>query len=273
MDAYYINLDSDEGRRQFIEKGFSDYNNQTGTLKRVPAIDINHVVSAAIPGKIRSGEKACILSHQRAIELSINDNNHSLIIEDDVQFGPNTFSLLSKLGTLLDDFDIVFTDLGLGDIHDMIRFFVRRRKMLSQGLFKLLDLKGIFFFGSTAYVINARSKEKLIGLIDGLPSLDLPYDIQLRQWIENGDIKAGLAFPFLTTVSSHADYSGIQLTDLQLTDAVCNAYRRIMWADFGHVPENPVELLSKLNASYFDTQSLYFAQILSVMLSPNFIEK
>jgi hypothetical protein len=80
------------------------------------------------------------------------------------------------------------------------------------------------------------------------------------------------AFPFLTTLSSHSDHSVIQLANSQVTDMVLNAYRRLMWMDFEQARENPVEPLNKLDVSYFDTQSLFFGQILSVMLSPKFVQ-
>jgi GR25 family glycosyltransferase involved in LPS biosynthesis len=242
-------------------------------LHRVQAIDAEYVVSHAIPGKIRDSEKACILSHRCAIDLARGDGGHSLIVEDDVRFGPSTFRLLGKLGSLLDNFDVVFTDLVLGSIHDMIRFFFLRRELVSRADFQLLDLNGILFSGATAYVVNARSKEKILALIDTLPSCELPYDLQLRYWINAGHLKAGFTFPFLTTLSSHADRSGIQLANFQTEEAAQNAYRRLMWLDFEQTRDNPLEFLDRVDASYFDAQSLCFAQILSVMLSPNYVIK
>ncbi|MDR2788508.1 MAG: hypothetical protein LBD06_09165, partial [Candidatus Accumulibacter sp.] len=114
---------------------------------------------------------------------------------------------------------------------------------------------------------NARSKKKILDLIDGLSSHELPYDIQLRSWIKEKRLKAGFTFPFLTTASSQADCSEIQLRKFQVRDMVMNAYRRLVWLDFEQFRENPVESLNKLDAGRFDVQSLYFSQILSVILS------
>jgi hypothetical protein len=155
----------------------------------------------------------------------------------------------------------------------MIQLFFLRRELVSRGNCQLLDLKGFRFGGTTAYTVNTRSKEKILALIDGLPSCELPYDLQLRHWINAGHLKAGFTFPFLTTLSSHADRSGIQLVNLQTEDAAQNAYCRLMWLDFEQTRNNPLEFLDRVDASYFDTQSLCFAQILSVMLSQNYVIK
>jgi GR25 family glycosyltransferase involved in LPS biosynthesis len=239
-------------------------------LNRVQAVDAGQVVSHAVPGGIRDPEKACILSHRRAIDLSRSDSDRSLIVEDDVCFGPSTFHLLGKLGSALDSFDVVFTDIGVGTPHDMIRLFLLRRERVSRGDFQLLDLNGIFFCCTTAYIVNARSKEKILALIDDLPSYELPYDLQLRHWVHTGHLKAGFAFPFLTTLSCHADHSKIQLADSQMVSVSMNAYRKLMWLDFDQTRDDPLEFLNRIDASYFDVQSLYFAQILAVMFSPKF---
>jgi GR25 family glycosyltransferase involved in LPS biosynthesis len=268
MNTYYINLKSEEARRLFIEENFRQHGDPGGKLNRVEAVDAAYIVSNAVPGKISDTEKACFLSHRRAIDLSCRDDGPSLIVEDDARFGPSTFRLLDKLGDAFEVFDIIFTDIDLCNIHihSMLWFFLLRRELSKDGTFRVLDLNGITFFGATAYVVNSRSKEKLLGLIDDLPSYELPYDIQLLKWIETGRLKAGFTFPFLTTVSSHSDRSGIQPMNTRGTLAG-NAYRRLVWMDFEQTPENPVEALNRLDASRFDRESLYFAQILSLILS------
>jgi hypothetical protein len=155
----------------------------------------------------------------------------------------------------------------------MLYFFSLRRELLGSGTFQVIDLKGLSLYGATAYIVNSRSKEKMLGLIDGLSSYELPYDIQLRNWVDTGYLKAGVTFPFLTTLSSHSDHSTIQSENSQMADRVLNAYRRLIWMDFEQTQENPMESLSKLDASYFDTQSLFFSQILSVILSSNFVNR
>jgi hypothetical protein len=235
-------------------------------LNRVDAVDVAHVVSKAVPGKINDAGKACFLSHRRAIDFSRRDGGHSLIVEDDVQFGPSTFRLLDRIGEAFDSFDVVFTDIDLYDIRHMFQFFLLRRKLSRDGSFKLLDLEGIPFYGTTAYIVNSRSKEKLLGLIDDLPSYEFPYDVQLRNWIGAKRLRAGFCFPFLTTLSNHADRSGIQ-PGRSPAGLAGDAYRRLVWMDFEETRENPMGSLNELDASFFDGQALLFAQILSVILS------
>ncbi|MDR0379230.1 MAG: glycosyltransferase family 25 protein [Candidatus Accumulibacter sp.] len=273
MNTYYINLESAEARRHFVEKNFRQYGDESGRLHRVEAVDAARVVADAVPGKISDAEKACFLSHRRAIDCSRRDGTHSLIVEDDVRFGPSTFKMLDRLGDALDAFDIVFTNVIWGNIDGMLRLFFLRRKLLRDGTIQVFDLKEGVFSGAMAYVVNARSKEKILDLIDGLSSYELPYDLQLRDWGRREMVKAGVVFPFLTTPSSHSDHSTIQPANFQVRDAAFNAYCKLMWMDFEQAQENPLGKLNELDASYFDEQSLFFGQIISVLLSPNFVSK
>jgi GR25 family glycosyltransferase involved in LPS biosynthesis len=267
MDTYYINLASAEARRRLLEESFRQCGNHGGRLNRVDALDARYIAENAIPGKIRDTEKACFLSHRYAIDLSRRDEGFSLIVEDDAQFGPSTFRILRLIGEALDAFDIVFTDLVFGAVHDMFSFFLMRRNLMRDGVVKVLDLNEIPFFTTTAYVVNSRSKEKILALIDNLPSYELAYDVQLQKWVETGCLKAGFAFPFLTTVSSQGDYSTIRARrEGRPMDMAVNAYRRLVWRDCEQTEENPVEALSELDAGHFDVRTLHLAQILAVLL-------
>jgi hypothetical protein len=74
-------------------------------------------------------------------------------------------------------------------------------------------------------------------------------------------------------VSNHADRSGIQLDDSQVVGVVLNAYRRLMWLDFEQARDDPFAALNRIDAKFFDAQSLCFGQILSVIFSPAFRDK
>ncbi|MDR0379231.1 MAG: hypothetical protein LBI62_04690 [Candidatus Accumulibacter sp.] len=273
MDTYYINLESAKARRHSIEESFRQYGDKNGRLHRVEAVDAARVVADAVPGKISDAEKACFLSHRRAIDRSRRDGTHSLIVEDDTQFGPSTFGMLDRLGDALDTFDIVFTDIDFCDLNYMFQFFLLRRELSRDGTFRLLDLGEIPFFGAAAYIVNARSKEKILGLIDGLSSVEFPYDIQLRNWVEAEHLKAGFTFPFLTTLSSHSDHSATRSADYQAKEVALNAYRRLVWMDSGQTRESLMESLNRFDASHFDVPSLLFGQILSMALSANLVSE
>jgi GR25 family glycosyltransferase involved in LPS biosynthesis len=273
MDTYYINLESAKDRRHFVEESFRQYGDRNGRLHRVEAVDAARVVADAVPGKISDTEKACFLSHRRAIEHSRRDGAHSLIIEDDTQFGPSTFGMLDRLGNALDAFDLVFTDLDFCDVNYMFQFFLLHRELSRDGTFRLLGLKGTPFFGAAAYIVNARSKEKILGLIDGLSSFEFPYDIQLRNWVEAEQLKAGFTFPFLTTLSSHSDHSATRSADYRAEEIALNAYRRLVWMDFRQTRESLMESLNRFDASHFDVPSLLFGQILSMALSADSVSE
>jgi GR25 family glycosyltransferase involved in LPS biosynthesis len=234
-------------------------------------VDADFVLSHAVEGKRRPVEKACLLSHKKAIELSLERNSNALILEDDAQFGPNSFNFLKILDTVQDDsIDIIFTDIGIPEVHTMIDLFCLRRNLIRDSTFDLIDLKNFSFAGTTGYLILNHAKRKILNLIETLRSYDTPYDLQLRQWIDNEKLKAKFVFPFATTVSRLSNSSTIQpeFGINQVIGTSANAFRRLMWEDSDRVPDNPIDGLQEIEAAFIDTRTLMFSRILSVFLFP-----
>ena len=84
MNIYYINLDSAHARRANIEQNLGAFAGRDFEIKRVQAYDTCFVEKNGIHGTIRPAEKACFLSHIKAIKMSCEDPGPSLIVEDDV---------------------------------------------------------------------------------------------------------------------------------------------------------------------------------------------
>lgn len=64
-----------------------------------------------------------------------------------------------------------------------------------------------------------------------MPELDRPYDLHLRALADEGKLKVGFCFPFLTTVSPAASTSQIQAKEHAGFDLALSAFRRLMFVE------------------------------------------
>src|SRR5512137_1677464 len=97
ITIYYINLEREKERRVNIEKNLEQWSTPDFAVRRIAAIDGRESAGIQVPGKIRDTEKACFLSHKKALEASLGDDQDALILEDDAVFGPSTSKLLLRL--------------------------------------------------------------------------------------------------------------------------------------------------------------------------------
>jgi GR25 family glycosyltransferase involved in LPS biosynthesis len=232
MQCIYINLKNQIQRRLYLEKNFES-NNQSGwRLLRLEAVDSETVQQRKIDGKLRPSEKACFLSHRSAVEKSIAFSDHTMIVEDDVLFGKSSIRLIEGAIAAVpqDAWDILFTDIGVWDVHAMIDLLFLRRT-LGNGLSRVLPLKGFPFTASTSYIVNANSKTKILRLLNAVQKYDLPYDLHLRALINRSDLAAFAIFPFATSLSYLGDDSQIEPPEGAAGPAILNAFRRGNWFD------------------------------------------
>jgi hypothetical protein len=170
------------------------------------------------------------------------------------------------------DWDILFTDLIIPDVHTMIDLYRLRKELVLRNEVRLLSLKNVVFGGATAYLVNAAAKDKLLSLFPENAALDMPYDLCLRQLIHQGHLRGFAIFPFPTSLSPLADASTIQTADAtRIADAAWNAFRRMIWSErsLGEATSN----LDQIDDGFFDPECRAFAKILSCLLSANFQSK
>ena len=267
MRSYYINLDDASERRSALEASFARHAPAGLALTRVPAIDARHGAAPAMPGTIRSAEIACFLSHRKALEVALASEGDALILEDDALLGPSTFPQLSRAKAMQDDtVDIVFIGSAICDFSTLSLLLLLRRTMLQRGETTGIDAAGVFFAGADAYVVKQRAKPKLLGLIHGLRVLDQPYDLQLRSWINQQQIKAVIVFPYLSSLSPQADIS--QNANTNTAVLAWNAMRRIMAYDAAHYPADALDFLSHVDPALYEAETDRFLQVARVLLSP-----
>lgn len=265
MLCLYINLDREPARRTFVERNFAEFAPAHWSLRRIPAVDGRADPDAARDLKISAAELACIRSHVAALEAACAEPGHVMICEDDVLFGPRSFVLIDAMvgGAVEKPWDILFAEAGFGDPRLMIDLFLRYRQLSGAQQAQLIALPTHTYYGATAYIVHEKAKARLLDLVRALP-LSAAYDDLLKRLIVGKDIAANLIFPFATSISQHAEASGIQSGGHLALDHVRNAFRRMMWAGGPPLPFN----LAAAAAAVEDERTGQFADVLRLMLAP-----
>jgi GR25 family glycosyltransferase involved in LPS biosynthesis len=242
MNCFYINLQSATDRHAAITANFKTYAPPTWRLNKVDAIDVTHILKHGIKGTLRDSEKACFLSHRKALELSLGKKGHVFILEDDTIFGPSSCEQITEALKFKKDadWDILYTDIGTGDTGLMAQLLKLRQALVAVKGFQVLNLQKFKYFGTTAYIINGRSKQKILNLLAKQSELNIPVDDLLCQLCNEGRIKASVLFPFLTTSSELGNNSSTQLDQMQRVNQYQAFFRQMTWlhADTSRMDEN-----------------------------------
>jgi GR25 family glycosyltransferase involved in LPS biosynthesis len=260
MRVTYINLDRETARRRALEENFAATNSLGWTLSRYAAVDGATLNTAALGTTLGASESACFLSHRAAIEESRRHAGHAMITEDDVLFGPSSQRMVMQaIRSLPPHWDLLYTDVCIPNIQSMIELFLLRRER--GGRSTLVPLRGLPFAGATAYIVNERTKQRLADLFV-TSGIQMPYDLWLRQLVYDGTLAAYATFPFVTTLSAHAESSQIQSTQNSSILGIWNAFRRLMWYD-----ADPVRAASPLRSVDLEAMRADELELLSMLAS------
>jgi GR25 family glycosyltransferase involved in LPS biosynthesis len=234
MDCIYINLDSAKERRRHVEKNFAVNKKPDWTLSRFPAIDKIFIERNNIAGTAKPGEKGCFLSHQMLLEQRLGDDKSYLVVEDDAMLGARTCTLIERvLESNRDlDWDILFTDVCIPSMPLMFELLKIRRDLCKRNIdVEPMNLRGVEFAGSTAYIVNGKSKRKIHEILSVYKNIDMPYDLFLRQLSHSGALKIYTLFPFVTTVSDLSDGSQIKAESVNPIELSWNMFRKMIWTE------------------------------------------
>ncbi|HWZ65001.1 MAG TPA: glycosyltransferase family 25 protein [Steroidobacteraceae bacterium] len=269
VDCVYINLERAVARRRALESSFESCIGSRWTLYRFQALDADYVRRKSIPGNLGDAAKACFLSHRRVIEASLASSESLLVLEDDAILGSHTAQQIEQLvrGSDAPPWDLAFTDFIVPDLAWMAGLFKLRQRLAGQ--IKLLDLSALPFAGSTAYVVNGRSKARVAGLLAAAARLDVPYDLYLRDLVYKKQLVACGFFPFITSLSAVAHQSDIQPEGKTAT-LVWDAFRKLSWADRDLEQQKP--LLRTIANAFCDEESAAFGTLFAAMTSPAFCQ-
>src|SRR5689334_13813076 len=105
MRCFYINLDAATQRRRSLETNFAQTGKSDWSLTRIAAIDAAYVEANAIVGTAKPPEKACFLSHRKALLESMNDDEPVFMLEDDAMFGSDTCNIVEQLPAFTKDME------------------------------------------------------------------------------------------------------------------------------------------------------------------------
>ena len=271
MDIFYINLADQTDRRRNLESNLQASNDLQWSLHRVDAIS-SQAVANQIRGRLRDSEKACFQSHIKAIEMAKQSAGHALIAEDDILFGTRSFQVIEDALAFIpeDSWDVIFTDVCVTNTHAMIDLLLLRRRASGDTSFKLINLNRLPFAGATAYIVNRKSKDKILDLLPHGGPLEIPYDVYLQQVIHNNKLRGFVTFPFATALSPQAENSQIQQS-YSVQEGAMNAFRRLMWLE--RDIDTAVETIDRVRAATEDAETAAFLKILAIFLSPDFATK
>ena len=162
---YYLNLDGQPERKQYMEEQFSYWGIDNYT--RISAYDgrdddLSDIIKGRYPENMSSGEVGCVTSHLKAIEYWYNnsDSPYAIIMEDDCNLDIArfwTFTWEDFISRVPYDWDVVqLAIICTGDIHVKIH-----KRFVNE-------------FSTACYVVTRHHAEKLIRLHirDGKYKLD-----------------------------------------------------------------------------------------------------
>jgi GR25 family glycosyltransferase involved in LPS biosynthesis len=210
MKCFFINLDQAKERRLALEQNFARFALPHWSLERFAAVDTQAVQARKITGHLRPTEMACGVSHLDLIRAKRSEPAPFLILEDDALFGPHSCKSLSEAVDRLeqqDTWDILFPDLCIVQIGVMADLLALRRELMREGQFRLLDPSRWAFSSATSYILHPRAIPKILSAEP--KNWTLPYDLLLRQLVQQGRLRARCIFPFALSLEETSNRSTI----------------------------------------------------------------
>lgn len=206
VSGAYINLDRSVERRNQCEMELRNHDLEA-IYSRFPATDGVAMQSQYPESKHTPPRLGCWLSHIELLTRNQTQGQHLHILEDDFRFTQVSARFLNNVEDYLKnlpEWDIIFLDCDLAGMHsvaNMKKLIEMADAYNSSGNFSFLDANVTYGASTTSYLVNSKSKAKLLNLLkEGLAS-QLPIDLYLRSRIRSNDLRAYVAMPFITTVA------------------------------------------------------------------------
>jgi GR25 family glycosyltransferase involved in LPS biosynthesis len=195
--GYFINLDRSRDRRRRVESELAKVG-LAKKYKRFAAID-GHTLKLGDYG-ITPSEAGCFLSHLGVLKAGQKTNRHFHVLEDDAILSRNfAIHLKSIMGSVIGNFDIVFTDMWLPiDQADVLLSMYK--EYVTRGI--LTVIADNYAACTASYVVNINAAGKLIRLLgDEVRSgMKSPLDLYIGNLVASGAVKIGCLFPFVSSI-------------------------------------------------------------------------
>ena len=211
--GFYLNLERDADRRQRLEAQLAHYNLRE-VYRRFAAAEGN--VRGFPKSPLTDGEIGCFTSHYSVLEHHAGAGLPLHVVEDDVVFSRFTHEVVAYAAAhMLDDYDLLFTDVAFDLAKTNILDLVHARRLFEQHVTRDRDgnptavtLTTIpYTAGASSYIVNPRSIPRLLAIYhEALASADCPpFDLLLKRKADEQRIRVACLFPFVTSVQPDAD--------------------------------------------------------------------
>ncbi len=203
--GFYINLDRSVERRTKIEDQLRTYD-LAARYVRFPAAD---GTGFAPSNTMCPGEIACFHSHHRALVKGGSNGLAVHIIEDDVLLSEHLADAAGAIFTLnlFDHYDILCTETFVhSDAGELALYKQAFDHALARGKqaveFSVIDLGPRNMAGLTSYFVGPKSVAKVLEIYERelKNGPRMPVDICLRLAAQEGRIRIGCWFPFVTSL-------------------------------------------------------------------------
>lgn len=248
MQSYYINLDRATERRELIEAQIkkADLN---FTIERFPAI--NGSDFEWNDSSLSKGQWGCWQSHLAIIERSLANNEDLLIIEDDEYFS-------NELNKIIDirkiagntDWDIIYLDATIVEVEDYLLFSRSYYKNINNELYILKVPPTSTIYGTHAYLINGKKKQKFFDILSKNFQTGLPIDNVFAAAIQEKRVSALFTLPFLCSPGKETSNSQINHGQHPLSKEWIN-YREFF--SINNPDRKKQEFINLLNQITFDS--------------------
>jgi len=206
IEGFFINLDQAQDRRKFMEAQLANFGLDSA-VKRFSALRGDDR-----PSSITKSELGCFLSHEEIIS-SASGLKTLLVLEDDAVLSPVIRRILPLILGACSQYDMVFLNAGVNfyDVN-MIKSLLQLKSQLGDCMaldfsdFRMLD--GSWYrHGTSAYLVSSEGGDKLRIAFSEMAAQNFPdpVDIFYLKLIQQGRIKAGVVFPFLSAVNYRFD--------------------------------------------------------------------
>lgn len=227
--GYFLNLLRSEQRRAALLAHLA----AVGAADRYQHLEAveGRAVAAEHPTKLDPGNLGLWLSHEKLLQMvGPAPPAHLHLIEDDAVLPQNAASLfdrfLTQFTAQVPAWDLLFTDVFLAPQTETFALLATKMQHYVQTkAHTLVDLASLPFCCTSSLFINRASVGKYARLLVGQWRLGRPIDMHLRALVHQGQLKAFLTVPFMTSISAQSDDSDIR-GGLDLTRRVCDLYRR-----------------------------------------------
>jgi hypothetical protein len=203
IEGVFLNMERSVERRRALEAQL-DAIDLPYPVHRFPAIDGRQ--RPECPAGLSPGQYGCWLSHLQALRQIGPGGEHVHVMEDDALLSSALPAMHDLLGAVeagsSGDWDILYLDATLVEVADMIRVFEWTQAARVKGTVHIHRLpRESTVYGAHAYVINGRSKARVIEFLASQLALPIPYDNGLANGIQQGSLRAYITTPFVSSGS------------------------------------------------------------------------